>query len=55
MDAPKATETPVAAAAADRISRFRASLFPYLGKSSKFMFKTKFHILLTKRNSFSFI
>ena len=34
MGAPNATETPVAAAA-DRISRLRASLLPYFGKSSK--------------------
>ena len=41
MGAPKATETPVAAAA-DNISRFRASLLPYLGKSSKFSQKIHF-------------
>jgi hypothetical protein len=34
MGEPNATETPVAAAA-DKISRLRASLVPYLGKSSK--------------------
>lgn len=34
IGAPKATETPVAAAA-ERISRFRASLLPYFGNSSR--------------------
>ncbi len=36
IGAPNATETPVAAAA-DKISRLRASLCPYFGKSSKFI------------------